>query len=130
MILSFKKKFPWGKPTNFEEKILKRVKIHTMREDKRGRWKPDVLIHLANGVRTKFYNCFLELVCVSVQYVKILHYHDRYGYPDVFIDGKQLSDPQIDELAKNDGFDSTEDFFKWFNDHFYGKLIHWTDLKY
>ena len=35
------------------------------------------------------------------------------------------------QLAKNDGFDSIEDFFKFFTkDIFVYKLIHWTDFKY
>jgi len=33
-------------------------------------------------------------------------------------------------LARNDGFESVDDFFKWFNADFQGKIIHWTDFKY
>lgn len=36
----------------------------------------------------------------------------------------------IHTLALNDGFDSVEDFFEYFNEDFTGKIIHWTDLKY
>lgn len=34
------------------------------------------------------------------------------------------------ELAVNDGFDSDEMFFKWFDKDFDGWLIHWTDKRY
>lgn len=48
----------------------------------------------------------------------------------VTIDGRVLSVEEINTLAKNDGFDSTHDFFRWFNKSFTGKIIHWTNLKY
>ena len=34
------------------------------------------------------------------------------------------------QLAHNDGFDTIDDFFAYFNEDFIGKIIHWTDLKY
>ena len=37
---------------------------------------------------------------------------------------------RIKILAKNDGFDSVDDFFKWFDKDFNGKIIHWTNKKY
>ena len=129
MILSFKKKFPWGKPTNFEEKIINWLKIHTLREDKFGRWNAGRVCQCATGVRTKKYNCFAVRSCVYIQAIQINYYGDN-GYPDVIIDGDLLSQERIELLAKNDGFDSVEDFFKWFEEDFQGKIIHWTDLKY
>lgn len=48
----------------------------------------------------------------------------------VTIDGRVLSVGEINTLAKNDGFNNTHDFFRWFNKSFTGKIIHWTDLKY
>ncbi|MBD8349370.1 hypothetical protein [Dysgonomonas sp. HGC4] len=48
----------------------------------------------------------------------------------VSVDKRVLSLEEINTLAKNDGFDSTHDFFRWFNQDFKGKIIHWTDLKY
>lgn len=50
--------------------------------------------------------------------------------PYVYVDGRQLSYSEIEELAVNDGFDSAEDFFKWFKKDFRGWIIHWTDKKY
>lgn len=47
-------------------------------------------------------------------------------------DGKPTYFPeeQMIKLANNDGFDTTDDYFKWFNRDWRGSLIHWTDLKY
>jgi len=142
MILSFKKQFPWGKPMSFKEKILSGQKIHSIREDKKGRWKPGMSIHMAYGVRTKFYDCFCDKhKCKSTQSIKINHYPT--GYPmisrEVIIDGELFykldgfsarGSERMEQLAKNDGFDSVEDFFQWFSRDFKGEIIHWTDFRY
>ena len=159
MNLGYKQHFPWGEPTRFREKIIKGIypysiynnidlhpKIHTIREDPHNRWKPGNIIHHAYGVRTKNYDCFDEGECKSVQEIEIKEYfidendfvsHSytliNKGVPRifrVFIDSKMLSEDEIDILARNDGFDSTKDFFRWFNKPFKGKIIHWTNLKY
>ena len=141
MILSYKKQFPWkgpdGKPvpTNFKEKILSGTKIHTFREDPHGRWKDGKLIHHAHGVRTKNYDCFLENGCVSVQSIQINNY-DVGAFikrTELIIDGEVVFSEKSEWagiIAKNDGFDSVEDFFKWFSSDFQGRIIHWTDFKY
>lgn len=137
MNLGFKKKYPWGKPTLFKEKILSGTKIHSIREDKKRRWKVGMLIHMAYGIRTKFYECFCNKHrCKLIQEIRI-KYNGKY--PTVYIDGflfaeetetlwYALDDMMI--LAKNDGFDSVEDFFKWFNKDFEGVIIHWTSFRY
>jgi len=133
MILSFKKQFP--------DKILSGEKIHSIREDSRGRWVAGRPVHFATGVRTKNYNCFQEGVCVSVQRIEILHYAFLEKQPaiEVIVDdnikftqrGNHIYNSNfIKQLAKNDGFDSVEDFFKWFSSDFQGKIIHWTDFRY
>lgn len=115
-------------------------KQHTIREDKHRRWRPGLIIHMAFGVRTKNYNCFCDkYTCKSIQEIKIV-YH-LTGYPmapviEIFIGGKLFyrSDgfgrSNIKKLAKNDGFDSVDDFFKWFDKDFSGVIVHWTDLRY
>lgn len=115
MILAFK--------PQFVPRILSGRKIHTIREDKNNRWQPGKKIHMATGVRTKNYNCFKEAVCVAVQSIEITK-------NKVYIDGIQLNKQEIKTLAINDGFNGIVDFFKWFNQHFYGKIIHWTYFKY
>lgn len=151
MILNFSKKYPWGENTDFVNKIDDKVKIHSIREDKANRWKPETLIHLTTGARTKYYDCFNELECISTQTIEIEEMimtdaghmyiyteEKREGIQKVFIDrifkvtidGRVLSSAEIDTLARNDGFNSTHDFFRWFNGNFIGKIIHWTDFKY
>jgi hypothetical protein len=43
---------------------------------------------------------------------------------------KGYGDEEMIRLARNDGFDSVEDFFSFFPEDFKGKIIHWTDLRY
>ena len=50
--------------------------------------------------------------------------------PEVIIDGKTLSRSETMRLAKNDGFNSLDEFFAWFNKDFTGTIIHWSNLKY
>jgi len=128
-------------------KITQR-KIHTIREDVHNRWKPGMKIHHAYGVRTKKYDCFAESDCVSVQSIEIYQVSiddvDASSYTkeyiknsnepfkifEVYIDGRRLTGTEFETLAKNDGFDSVDDFFRWFDKPFKGKIIHWTDYKY
>lgn len=121
MVLSYKKQFV--------QKILDGTKIHTIREDPTDRWHKGRKIHSATGVRSKNYNCFYEDECVSTQKFEI-KYDDDGAH--ILVDGMYL-DPEYgepQELAWNDGFDSLEDFLKWFDSDFKGKIIHWTDFKY
>lgn len=129
MILSFKEQF--------KDPILKGTKLHTIREDKTNRWKPGNKIEMATGVRTKNYNCFKKSVCVSTQTIEIKHgriYDVNSGDfllgIRILIDGKELDSLKINGLAKNDGFVDIIHFANWFNTDFYGKIIHWTHLKY
>jgi len=116
MVISFKPRY--------KEPILSGQKIHTLRFDKGNRWSAGRIMHMATGVRTKFYNCFKVATCISVQSVDILCYDD--GTLRVFIDGRSGYDAE--QLAKNDGFQSVEDFKKWFfpygNGLWVGKIIH------
>ena len=147
MILGYKLLWPWGGFTNFAKKILEDTKKHSIRVDKKNRWRAGMKIQHAHGVRTKRYIMFLEGECKSVQKIKIEKFDgvltdDYYIYKvlhkgiefimgfKVIVDDKVLSHETIAILAKNDGFDSTSDFFDWFWDGFEGKIIHFTDLKY
>lgn len=148
-----------GKPTYFVEKLchsLKEVykdhlparfkpegfdfnvslncqsKLHSIREDKHDRWKPGMHIHFVINNRTPQRFQFAPVIkCISVQKIEI-QYRDEDGFklscPTVHVDGVWLTDHT--QLAINDGFNSVEDFFAWFNTDFTGKIIHWTDLKY
>jgi hypothetical protein len=36
----------------------------------------------------------------------------------------------LNKLSKNEGFNLVDDFFRFFNKDFEGKIIHWTNYKY
>lgn len=115
-------------------------KKHTIREDKKNLWKAGNNIHFVIGNRTKNRFQFAPVIpCKSTQRIQI--FWSNTSFCDVFVDSKKLGrfDPvglehyqyeKLKELAINDGFDSVEDFFSWFNKDFTGKIIHWTYLKY
>jgi len=121
MVLGFKKQFL--------DKILNGTKIHTIREDKNRRWQKGVKIQFATGVRTKSYKQFKESVCKWSQAVE-LYFESREIY--LGLNGQMhLLDKKHNEMfAKNDGFDSEDEFWKWFNKPFHGVVIHWTDFIY
>ncbi|CAA0254303.1 hypothetical protein V2605_03555 [Tenacibaculum maritimum] len=103
-------------------------KLHTIRRDTKNRWKAGNKIHFSIGVRTKKQYQFAPVLkCVSIQDIEIRNDNGMVG---VSIDNKELNAFEIIKLSINDGFDSVEDFFEWFNEDFKGKIIHWTDLTY
>lgn len=133
MILGFSKTFPWGEPTNFVDKIKDGKKIHTIRTPRKGNteWREGMDIHFATGVRTPDYNEFATGVCTGVQDIEIKNHSGPIGKTLlIYVDGWMLPKETAEELAINDGFDSLEQFFKWFDEDFEGRLIHWTDKRY
>lgn len=126
-------------------------KHHTIREDKKNLWKAGNNIHFVINNRTPNRFQFAPIVkCMSTQRIEIIHSCYINGIGEVIKDfNKKNVVVKIDGciycgfgddmfgfqnemkfLAINDGFDSVEDFFAWFNKDFTGKIIHWTDLKY
>lgn len=137
MILGYKKLFPWNKPTEFDRKIIYDHKLHTIRIDQHNRWRTGRRINHCYGVRTKYFENFYNNNCTGTQSINIYWIgNNAYVYVDHKLIGRYNKIFQItrsvklDTLAENDGFDSTADFFKWFDTKFIGKLIHWTDLRY
>jgi hypothetical protein len=157
--MNFNKK----KPTNFVQKIPRRIKIHTFRQSSRikegdllhlwdmnprtkGKVKPDPkpidispLLELEGifqfGEDPKGRKC---LICQSIQRCLMCVDPDNFM---IKIDGTDYSDEHLIEyVATNDGFDSAEDFKKWFSHkHFDEKdpkktvlyrIIHWTNKRY
>ncbi|WP_124019429.1 hypothetical protein [Flavobacterium hydrophilum] len=121
------------------ERIMEQnPKIHTIREDKTDRWKAGMKIDFFINVRTKKMFRFAPVLpVVSIQEIEIVYYHTKETIMNagslkiaVRVGKKQLDTDEMKALAINDGFDSLEEFFQYFNDDFTGKLIHWTDKKY
>ncbi len=101
-------------------------KIHTIRQDPKNRWKAGNKIHFqVNPYRPSMFQFAPVLEVFSTQKIKILP-----RFETVWVDGGFILDEQIAELAINDGFDSIDDFWEYFNDEFEGKIIHWTNYKY
>ena len=121
MILGFK--------PQLKQPILDGIKIHTIRMDKKKRWRKLMKIHYATGVRTKNYNEFKRGVCTGTQRIDI-------GWDGtIYIDKKLLSVSEAYQLARNDGFNGLQEMFDWFdNEHELpiedATLIHWTDFRY
>lgn len=121
MVLSFKQQFV--------EKILDGSKVHTIRRDHGRRWQKGKKIHFATGVRTKDYRQFHAGVCKWNQSIHI-EADSRQVWVGLNGGMHRLSPSGVDLLAKNDGFDTTEEFWGWFSEDFHGVIIHWTDFVY
>lgn len=129
MILAFKKQFV--------PKIIDRTKIHTIREDKKNRWKIGMKVHMSTGVRTSNYNCFAESEVYKIDTIRFKWFViSPFGIElgkgvNVYINDKDVTNRKdiIDRLVKNDGFASRKEFFEWFNTDFSGKIIHWKNLQ-
>ncbi|MBC7525853.1 MAG: hypothetical protein H7239_15630 [Flavobacterium sp.] len=124
-------------------------KIHTIREDKKERWKPGIKIDFFINCRQK--NMFRFAPVLPVVSVQEIFMTRRGTFIEISIakidsyigeDDFQLNGLQIEQLALNDGFDEYNDFRIYFSEviekngkatgnyWFKGKIIHWTDLKY
>jgi hypothetical protein len=119
-----------------ESERMTSPKIHTIREDKKERWKAGTKIDFFINCRQKDMFRFAPVLpVVSVQKVHIMHHQERLffarSYPaDIYVDEIKLEVHEVPEFAKNDGFETAAAFFEYFNEDFTGKLIHWTDYKY
>lgn len=115
-----------------------KAKIHTIRKDKHNRWKQGRPIHFmqwtGDPYRSKCFHFAPVISCTSVQNITIKYLEDGNVY--VSIDNRLVysklsgESKTIQQLASADGFNSVNDFFKWFDTDFSGKIIHWTDFKY
>ena len=125
------KRLGYNKSQELINKIVSvKPKRHTIRRDSKKRWKLGNLIHFYIDTRSPLQYLFAPVIdCISTQKIEIIY---NRGKIRVYINERQLplSPSKVEELAINDGFDSVDDFFEWFNEDFTGKIIHWTDLKY
>lgn len=127
--------FDLGYSHHFNIDILSscQPKIHTIREDKNNRWKVDNNIDFFINARQK--NMFrfapvLPVVSTQKITIKRLENHSLFKVIRVSVDGEFLNKNEIKELAINDGFENTAEFFDYFNSNFEGKIIHWTSKQY
>lgn len=126
MILSYSKE-------KFKADILRKVKIHSLREDKHNRWKIGMKIqHWMHSPRNPSKNPheFGEDICTGKEKVEIW----KSG-KDVFVavNGRMLAYQEVLLLAQNDGL-TVDQFRLWFvppgKKRWKGYIIHWTEKRY
>lgn len=127
-------------PKEDSDKIFNvQPKIHTFREDSQDRWKVGMKIHPVINNRTKNRFQFAPIFKVTrIQKIEIIHSKSNPGIVRIIIDKKPFYEGptwscykrHLENLVRNDGFESVEQFFAWFNKDFTGKIIHWTNFKY
>lgn len=131
MIIGYKPQFP--------AKILAGIKKHTIRQDIHDRWHAGMKMHQSTGVRTKQYKLIRIDMCTGTQKIEIkwLDISKDARRASIYVDSRcvgtytnKYASGLLNMLAKNDGFESVEEFFNWFNQDYSGKIIHWTDFRY
>jgi hypothetical protein len=134
-------KYPTAYGFSFNQTLDLNLKLHTIRDDQKDRWKAGMKIDFFINVRKKDMFRFAPVLpVVSVQKIEIIITENcalrkrQVWIDDVFAlyyeYGDRIIDKGLLQLVQNDGFDTIEDFFAYFDKDFTGKLIHWTDLKY
>lgn len=141
----YKERFPFDYDW-FPIFMKSKPKIHTIRADVKEKWTPGKMIHFqqwtSKPYNSKCYQFAPVIPCVSTQKIEIRH--NKGGGCDVFVDDRHFhyqpalriddwdcqSTNRMLNLAQNDGFSSIEQFFRYFDKDFSGKIIHWTNLKY
>jgi len=125
-----------GYKPQFHSKILDGTKKHTIRTDAHDRWHAGMIMHQSAGVRTKQYKLLRLDTCTGTQKIIIRHINNEIIVcidDEIFYDTTSVNYAKISRMSKlafNDGFDSIDAFFNWFNTDYIGKIIHWTDLRY
>ena len=138
---------------NFVAKDKLPAKLHTIREDKKNRWKVGTKIDFFINCRQNDMFRFApvlpvvstqkiefiwkenteNLTCLGTSFDKTctIMIDDRFYGDAYFFNGSVVSSSYtIPIFANNDGFDTPEELFAYFNKNFKGKIIHWTDLRY
>lgn len=110
---------------NAIERIIAGEKIHTLREDKKERYKVGQLIDHCTGVRTKNFKKHYQSTITRIDFAFIVPREKA-----IYINGTKLSQMEFWLFLQNDGFDSAEQFWAWFQEPKVYRLIQWTDFKY
>ncbi len=115
--LNFKKQFAQA-----VESGEKRQTIRAMRKDGRDP-QPGQTLYLYTGMRTKVCRKLKETNCLETQPIAI------EGRHDIIVGTKPLDLAEEKKLAIADGFETSGDFFKFFEEThgfpFYGLIIKW-----
>lgn len=152
-VLDYEKMYysKFGNP-HAPEGIMPMPKIHTIRKDTKNRWHKGNNIHFYINSRQEDMFRFAPVIpCTETQRIEILHgwitplasvyESDKEGKrrecvellidgETMYLGGRNYAGFSMLDFAINDGFDSIEHFFSYFNEDFKGKIIHWTDKLY
>ncbi len=118
--LNFKKQFAGMVQSGYKRQTIRAErKVPIKRLDK---------LFLFCGMRTKGCARLRTVICMKVEPIEIKR--NDAGYQEVWVDGYKLSPSLVDNLARNDGFDSDNpgrDLFLFFKDRlpFKGQVIYW-----
>ena len=105
-----------------ERALANGVKLHTIRQ------KPIAVGTMMNHIVYPYHKerrCVLSNFCKSTQMI-IIEPSSR----TIKVDGRELSKVDIERVSINDGFETMDDFWTFFNEPYQGMIIHWTDTKY
>lgn len=101
-------------------------KAHTIRT-----WNCSVGTELRHVINPYSPNRCVVMVnrCVSTQAIQLI---ESVRSIQLLEEGRFLTDAEIDALAYNDGFETTQDFWYYWRTKgtFKGYIIHWTRLRY
>jgi hypothetical protein len=117
--------------TVFIDQVIDGTKSHTIRELRKRPFKVCDDLSFFTGMRTtKCRRLRPNMLCTAASRITINAY-SRFVYIHAgsrFYPEGELNRTQIDELAKRDGFDDADSFFRFFsrgNLNFRGQLVEW-----
>jgi hypothetical protein len=107
--------------SQFVPKILAGEKTHTIRAVRANPDKPGNTLHLYTGLRHKGAQLLMRAQCSKVEAIEI----SPEG--DILIDGTELGEDEIEQLARRDGFESHAEMMRFWEGRlpFTGHIIHW-----
>lgn len=105
--------------------IVAGTKVHTIREGQR--WKAgDVAQFCARAHQPDQYEFWEPLPILLIQHIELTA-------NELHVDGRLLDEPELQALARADGFATAAELLAFFADKpmpFVGQLLHWTTLRY
>lgn len=141
MLLGFK--------VRFKEPILLGTKVFTMRNKRKVKPKIGETLHMYTGLRTSKCERISNterLISTQGAWLKIVHVGYQLIHLKIEVDSRALSNDEINQFVKYDGFNDVYDFADyWIKSSYapkkplmnerstiegYLDLYHWTDLRY
>jgi len=111
----------------FADAVASGKKTQTIRKHRKDRpIKAGDTLYLYTGMRTKDCRKLEEVICTRISHIVLTEQDISLGNT---LGGVFCSKSECRAFARDDGFDSLDDFRAWFRDHyslpFYGVVIGW-----